>query len=438
MKKVFNLSLLFAALVMIGFASCKPVEPNVAVTGVTVSPTTLSLSVGGTSKLTATVAPSNATNKNVTWASSNTAVATVDASGTVTGVAAGTANITVTTADGKKTATCAVTVTSGGGGTTGTVECEFLGQPAYIGDGSGSQPGKHLYQVAMIPKGTFDAAGNVVKAGTLYVFILSGAAPSGSNFNPATGAYTWAEGYGSMTVSAESSYWRPFDESGSFTAEAAKFTGGTFTVAAEKLSFVGTNSAGAVDVAYSGAYEFINDVVDPWASEPTTARTVTESFDTGKVTDYGDFYQSGTKNLGLFSYIEGQRFLMADFFTTLNATTFTAGTYNVADTKAENTILKSVGMAKGAQLWQASSLFGYANAQGQITEAFFFASGTATVTANQIAFNVTSHFGSTLNLTYTGDMTLHQPQSGAPAYLKSKNGVRIEKTDLRKISRLSR
>ncbi len=434
MKKVFNLSLLLAALVMIGFASCKPTEPtNVAVTGVTVSPTTLTLSVGATSKLTATVAPSNATNKNVTWASSNTAVATVDASGTVTGVAAGTATITVTTADGSKQATCAVTVQSGQSGS--AIECAFVGYPKYLGDNNGEQPGKHLYQVILAPADVFDENGKLVKGGTMYVFILSGTAPSGSNFNPATGTYTLAEGYGSMTLVKEMSFWQEFNASAEFTTEPAAYTEGTFTVEAEKLSFVGTNSAGAVNLAYAGEYVFRTQ----WEAEPTTARTITESFDKGDITDYGDFYQSGTKNLSLFSYITGQRFLMADFFTALDATTLTAGTYNVADTKAENTVLKSVGLEPGGQLWRASSLAGYANDKGQITEAFFFASGTATVTASQITFNVTSHFGSTLNLTYTGDMTLKEPQSNAPAYLKkSKNGVRIEKTDLRKISNLGR
>ena len=46
----------------------------------------------------------------MTWASSNATIATVDASGKVTGVAKGTATITVTTVDGGKTATCKVTV----------------------------------------------------------------------------------------------------------------------------------------------------------------------------------------------------------------------------------------------------------------------------------------------------------------------------------------
>jgi gliding motility-associated-like protein len=85
---------------------------TVAVTGVSVSPTTASIAAGLTQQLTAAVAPSNASNQNVTWSSSNTAVATVNAAGLVTAVAAGTATITVTTQDGAKTATCAVTVTA--------------------------------------------------------------------------------------------------------------------------------------------------------------------------------------------------------------------------------------------------------------------------------------------------------------------------------------
>ena len=83
---------------------------TVPVTGVTVSPTTLTLSQGKTATLTATVSPSTATDKTVTWTSSNTGVATVSSDGVVTGVKAGTATITATTNDGGKTATCEVTV----------------------------------------------------------------------------------------------------------------------------------------------------------------------------------------------------------------------------------------------------------------------------------------------------------------------------------------
>jgi LPXTG-motif cell wall-anchored protein len=82
----------------------------VPVTGVSLDKTSLTLTTGKSGTLTATVAPANASNKAVTWASDNTSVATVDQNGKVTAVSAGTATITVTTVDGSKTATCTVTV----------------------------------------------------------------------------------------------------------------------------------------------------------------------------------------------------------------------------------------------------------------------------------------------------------------------------------------
>ena len=84
----------------------------IAVTGVTLDKTTLSLQEGATGNLVATVAPSTATDKTVTFTSSDAAIATVDNKGKVTAVKAGTADITVTTKDGSKTAKCALTVTA--------------------------------------------------------------------------------------------------------------------------------------------------------------------------------------------------------------------------------------------------------------------------------------------------------------------------------------
>ena len=86
------------------------IESTVNVTGITLDKTEASMIVGGeTVTLIPTVLPGDATDKSVTWSSSDEAVATVT-DGVVTAVAAGTATITVTTTDGAKTATCAVTV----------------------------------------------------------------------------------------------------------------------------------------------------------------------------------------------------------------------------------------------------------------------------------------------------------------------------------------
>jgi lysophospholipase L1-like esterase len=86
---------------------------TVPVTGVIVTPSSATVTSGGTTQLTATVSPSNATNKQVSWVSSNPAVATVNSTGLVSGIAAGSATITATTSDGGFTATSAITVTAG-------------------------------------------------------------------------------------------------------------------------------------------------------------------------------------------------------------------------------------------------------------------------------------------------------------------------------------
>ena len=87
------------------------VAKEVPVTSVSLDQTEIELIEGDELTLTATVKPENATNKNVTWSSSNSSVATVT-DGVVTAIKAGTATITVKTDDGAKTATCNVTVLS--------------------------------------------------------------------------------------------------------------------------------------------------------------------------------------------------------------------------------------------------------------------------------------------------------------------------------------
>ena len=84
---------------------------TVLVTGITLSKTSATLTVGANETLTATITPNNATNSGVTWSSSNTDVATVDQNGNVTAVKEGTATITVTAQDGSGvSASCVYTI----------------------------------------------------------------------------------------------------------------------------------------------------------------------------------------------------------------------------------------------------------------------------------------------------------------------------------------
>ena len=151
-------------------------EATVAVTGVTLNKTAVTLNANGTETLTATVAPDNATGKTITWSSDNTAVATVN-NGVVTAVAEGTENITVTATNGTndtsddKQATCTVTVTAeqpvtvtakADPSTTGTYYATFYDSTtSYVAD-------CEVYYATANADGRFTlekAEGNVIKAG---------------------------------------------------------------------------------------------------------------------------------------------------------------------------------------------------------------------------------------------------------------------------------
>lgn len=119
MKRFFALS--FTSIVLL-FA-CGPEENNpsgtdepggkdntVHVTGISLDRNSVTIKEGESIMLVATVTPDNAGNKAVNWSSSSDAVATVDASGKVTGVKAGSATITATASDGGMKATCALAV----------------------------------------------------------------------------------------------------------------------------------------------------------------------------------------------------------------------------------------------------------------------------------------------------------------------------------------
>ena len=94
-------------------------DTTVSVTGISLSQSTLSITVGGTATLSYTISPSNATNQNVTWSASNSNVTV--SNGVVTANTIGSSVVTVTTADGGHTASCSITVSEAVAPTTGVI-----------------------------------------------------------------------------------------------------------------------------------------------------------------------------------------------------------------------------------------------------------------------------------------------------------------------------
>ncbi|WZL72511.1 GLUG motif-containing protein [Clostridiaceae bacterium 35-E11] len=128
-------------------------QEEISVSSVLVDPTEMTLTMGETQTITYTITPSNATDKRTTWSSSNTDVATV-VSGEVTAEAEGIANITVTTKDGNKTATCTVTVVSETppefAGGSGTKDDPYQVATAAQLNNVRKYLGKHFIQIANI------------------------------------------------------------------------------------------------------------------------------------------------------------------------------------------------------------------------------------------------------------------------------------------------
>lgn len=129
---------------------------DVPVTGVSVSPATLSIQVGSSGNLSASVLPSNASNKSLTW-SSNSSNVTVTSSGIVSGNSAGTAVVTATTADGGFTDSSVITVTE--------TSTNYTLGTSIVGSGS----------ISLSPSGGSYAEGQIVNATAVassgYVFI---------------------------------------------------------------------------------------------------------------------------------------------------------------------------------------------------------------------------------------------------------------------------
>ena len=110
MKRILTNGLFMATMLLVGITSCKKDAVIVKAAGVTLDQTISTVRIGTPVKLTASIAPFDATDKSMTWTTLDATIATVAADGTVSGIATGTTDITVKTTDGLFTSKCTVTV----------------------------------------------------------------------------------------------------------------------------------------------------------------------------------------------------------------------------------------------------------------------------------------------------------------------------------------
>lgn len=257
---------------------------DIAVTGVSVSPSSLTMYTGGsTETLTATISPSDATNKDVTWSSNYTDVATVS-SGVVTAVASGMATITVTSyADNTKSASCSVKVVT----VTGATNDADMGTVSVTGNTITATP-KSGYRVK---SGT---DGYTVTSGTATVtnngdntFTVSASADCTVRVNfEAIPSHTLSKAvndadYGSVTLSATSVL-----ESGTATATATpsdgyRFVNWAISGTGATLSSTTTNpttvTMGTADATVTATFEAIPSHTLASAVTPASSGSVSLS-----------------------------------------------------------------------------------------------------------------------------------------------------------------
>ena len=400
MKKVFSFGLLIAATILVTFSSCKPGNTVKNVTKVRLSEQTKTIKVDEEFTLKATVSPADAANKEVTWSTDKADIATVDNNGKVKGLAIGEATITVTTVDGNKTASCKVTVIDKNQAT----ETDLY---LFAYRGNLGVDGKHFYSIMLMDKGMIN--GNDVKDGPVYsIFICSDAPKSDTDFSPRMGTYKMGEDgqFEPMFIVKNDKFTYAGKVVSKKITDPSPFVEGELVVEANKITFKGKDAADKeYKIAFAGTYE-VKDL-SPFTGEPKKPTTIKKEWNSGQL-GFGKvsnnikpiILETGADAESMIAYVQ--------FIVASDATKLTEGTYNVNDKQEAMTVMKSKGQS-GSNVYPSI----VCKLNGEYVEApyYYFDNGTVTVTATDITFNVKSHFGSTLDLKYTGPMNV---KSGAP------------------------
>lgn len=286
----------------------------------------------------------------------------------------------------------------------------------YLKDG-GLGAGHYIYKIAFATKDTRDASSGIAhKEGTEYLFVSYSNKPD-DTIKPTLGEYTASENrdnFSPMTFNTEFSFVRKFDAKDA-TLDTYRIKEGKFTIEANKLVFKGKYESGEeFDVIFEGNYtEKIENTSQDnvWKYEPQTPVSKTEAFTQAKFTDHKDYHDNGTKYLYVTMSKKSNDQILAigglGFVLNKTANELNPGSYNVSDSKAEGTLWASIGFI--GQVMKGCVL-AY---QQYKTEVYYIASGNAVVTKDEIKFTGKSHFGSTININYNGDIPYFGPDPWA-------------------------
>ena len=315
-------------------------------------------------------------------------------------MAIGEATITVTTVDGNKTASCKVTVIDKNQAT----ETDLY---LFAYRGNLGVDGKHFYSIMLMDKGMIN--GNDVKDGPVYsIFICSDAPKSDTDFSPRMGTYKMGEDgqFEPMFIVKNDKFTYAGKVVSKKITAPSPFVEGELVVEANKITFKGKDAADKeYKIAFAGTYE-VKDL-SPFSGEPKKPTTIKKEWNSGQL-GFGKvsnnikpiILETGADAESMIAYVQ--------FIVASDATKLTEGTYNVNDKQEAMTVMKSKGQS-GSSVYPSI----VCKLNGDYVEApyYYFDNGTVTVTAKDITFNVKSHFGSTLDLKYTGPMDV---KSGAP------------------------
>lgn len=282
-------------------------------------------------------------------------------------------------------------------------ECLYFGNNNLEGD-------YHIYRMRLVTKGLINWEGKVVKAGLSYSFVLSSKAPSGEPA-PNVAIYSLKDNFDVQGLNRNYTGIFEFNDDGNKIGEAT-ITEGELTVETDKVTFKGKDSNGkSHNIVYKGT--FTTNTLNKWTNEPTTPENVSFTLPLGDFIDYGDFFHNNTKNI----YValldnavleQATKQALFEFVLPKDVDTIPHRTYTVASTKEEGTLLASTGMVRTLDNYM---LIPSAVWDKTTNKVYYIASGTAVVSHRQMVFNGQSHFGSTVNVSYSGGMTFRKPNN---------------------------